>query len=163
MAPLRLAIALSILLESTAAFTSPHGSRLTTAFVTATRLRAESDNLYNDFDNDDIEDEDDYIDSTELGDWRKFRMNLAETGTASDKKTSSEAPRKSVSKENEEVLRSQSKTLAEEYESGIWAHEAPKVCIFYLVSYAYFLTTQCSLAHTPVLARSRGPRRTPAS
>ena len=89
------------------------------------------DNFYNDFDKedeDDDEEDDEYIDSAELGDWRKFRMNLAETGTPSDKKTSSEAPRKSVSKENEEVLRSQSKTLAEEYESGIWAHEAPKVC-----------------------------------
>jgi hypothetical protein len=92
-----------------------------------------SDNFYNDFgdsafgqgDNDDEED-DDYIDTEQLGDWRTFRMNLAETGSPTDKK-SSDAPRKSVSKENEALLRTQSKLLADEYEKGIWAHDTAKV------------------------------------
>mmetsp|Transcript_4317 Transcript_4317/g.7196 ORF Transcript_4317/g.7196 Transcript_4317/m.7196 type:complete len:453 (+) Transcript_4317:113-1471(+) len=124
-------IALTVVLqrlESTCGFTSPHASRLAVS-SRGSILYAGADNLYNDFDekdDDDDEEEDEYIDTAELGDWRTFRMNLAETGTASDKKTNSEAPRKSVSKENEQLLRSQSKTLAEEYESGIWAHEAPK-------------------------------------
>ena len=124
-------------LECSSGFTSPLGSR-GAAFVSSyhhssSKLHS-SENFYNDFeesgnDDDDDEDDDGYIDTEELGDWRKFRMNLAETGTPSDKKTT-EAPRKSVSKENEEVLRSQSNFLADEYETGMWAHEAPKVCVY---------------------------------
>ena len=96
-----------------------------------------SENFYNDFedesidagnddDDDDEEEDDDYIDTEQLGDWRTFRLNLAETGNPTDKK-SKDARRKSVSKENEEVLRSQSIFLADEYEKGMWAHDTAKV------------------------------------
>ena len=72
------------------------------------------------------DEDDDYIDTAQLGDWRTFRMNLAETGNPTDKKPKN-ASRKSVSVENEEVLRSQSKSLADEYQQGIWAHETAMV------------------------------------
>jgi hypothetical protein len=90
-----------------------------------------SDNFFNDFGDSafgqgDEEEDDDYIDTEQLGDWRTFRMNLAETGSPTDKKTS-DAPRKSVSKENEALLRTQSQLLADEYEKGIWAHDTAKV------------------------------------
>ena len=47
-----------------------------------------SENFYNDFEDesidagndDDDEEDDDYIDTEQLGDWRTFRLNLAETG-----------------------------------------------------------------------------------
>lgn len=113
------------------------GSRVrrdSVAPVTSYKLYG-SNNFYNDFgdsafgqsENNDDEEDDDYIDTEQLGDWRTFRMNLAETGSPTDKK-SSVAPRKSVSKENEALLRTQSKLLADEYEKGIWAHDTAKVC-----------------------------------
>jgi len=114
----------------------------------ASSSSSSSDNFYNDFegygadgdDGDAIDDaidssnsnsasnsnsnkqDDEYIDSENLGDWRTFRMNLAETGVPTDKKQK-DIPRKSVSKENEAVLRSQSKLLFDEYETGVWSHQ----------------------------------------
>ena len=88
---------------------------------------------------DDDDDDDDEYDDIQLGDWRQFRMNLAETGIktpqdvrkpAEDKDESansaiSEEPKRprSVSKKNEELLKSQNQQLADEYLSGVWAHE----------------------------------------
>jgi hypothetical protein len=88
-------------------------------------------NFYDDFGEGSIggdqdEDEDDYIDSNELGDWRKFRKNLSERGSPTDMEID-DNPLKPVSKENLDVLRSQSKSLADEYLKGIWAHEIAEV------------------------------------
>jgi hypothetical protein len=127
-------------LEYAAGFTSgsplsPLRSRIAARSASVTKLLS-SENFYNDFDDESIDagnsndndddDDDDYIDSERLGDWRTFRMNLAVTGSPTDKKSSG-TPRKSVSKENEEVLRSQSKLLADEYANGMWAHDTAKV------------------------------------
>ena len=109
------------------------GSSISSGPDSITKLLS-SENFYNDFDDESInagdgeeeEDEDEYIDTDQLGDWRTFRMNLAETGSPTDKKPK-DSPRKSVSKENEEVLRSQSKFLAEEYEKGMGAHDTATV------------------------------------
>jgi len=95
-----------------------------------------------DDDDDNDDNDDDYDDDIELGDWRAFRMNLAETGiktpeemkAASDEvPTSSKKDKlettntskrpKSVSKRNEELLQNQNEKLAEEYLKGVWAHE----------------------------------------
>lgn len=132
-----LALAFLLHIEAAAGFTVITPLVAFRAASSTTRSYSSSgENFYNDFegfdndgDNDDEEeDSDGYIDSDDLGDWRKFRMNLAESGSPTDKK-SGDSPRKSVSKENEEVLRSQSTVLADEYESGIWAHEAPAVSV----------------------------------
>jgi len=88
---------------------------------------------------DDDDDDDDDIDLESLGDWRQFRATLATSGVqtlgedSSDDSSATEessdpaekSTRKSVSKENEALLKSQSDILYKEYESGIWAHEAP--------------------------------------
>ena len=99
------------------------------------------------------DDDDDYIDEESLGDWRSFRMNLANSAAAStstststidgidlsedsssskistaadDDTTASSAPErpKSVSKQNEQLLSAQNSALAEEYINGVWAHES---------------------------------------
>jgi len=70
----------------------------------------------------DKEDEDDYIDDANLGDWRKFRSTLVDSGISGNG-SSVERP-KSVSKANEELLNQQSKKLAKEYKDGVWAHES---------------------------------------
>jgi hypothetical protein len=99
--------------------------------------------FYNDFGSDDQgdedEDEDDTIDPDQLGDWRLFRKNLAaaaasiqdENTTATTTTTSVESSQmpKTVSKLNEQVLRSQSPTLYEEYVGGVWAHTTSVVRI----------------------------------
>lgn len=81
-----------------------------------------------------IEDEDNYdededeVDLSSLGDWRKFRMNLAETGAETSPSSSTESVSsqpKSVSKRNEALLTSQNSKLAREYLSGVWAHAVP--------------------------------------
>lgn len=86
--------------------------------------------LYNDFDDqgeDDEEeddDEDDLIDADSLGDWRAFRRNLAgSTESSEESGTVDKSPKKSVSKENEALLQLQNEELAEEYRTGVWAHE----------------------------------------
>lgn len=93
------------------------------------------------------EDEDDYIDDADLGDWRSFRKTLVDSGLSSEtsdegyigeqtpssdsgssdidaSKGSTVDRPKSVSKKNEELLKSQSEELAKEYRDGVWAHEA---------------------------------------
>jgi len=99
----------------------------------------------------DEDSDDESIDPNSLGDWRAFRMNLANTDINSGESsstssidgidledeskdsstvgvsasTSSTASRpKSVSAQNEELLNSQSAKLAEEYLNGVWAHES---------------------------------------
>jgi len=97
---------------------------------------------------DDDNGDDDSIDPNSLGDWRTFRMNLANSGlsststssvdgidleeseessavvsTAAEAKPSSTRP-KSVSKKNEQLLSTQNSALAEEYRNGVWAHES---------------------------------------
>lgn len=68
--------------------------------------------FYNDFEGfDDDDDDEGYIDTNQLGDWRAFRKSLG-----------GETQVKSVSKENEDVLRAQSKALADEYTTEVWAH-----------------------------------------
>ena len=75
---------------------------------------------------DDEEDEDDAdIDIDLLGDWRAFRMNLA-GGEDKESGRGKPAERKSVSKQNEELLKTQNLDLAEEYISKVWVHEAPQ-------------------------------------
>lgn len=98
-------------------------------------------------DNDDDDDDDEYIDETSLGNWRSFRATLVgsssiissspedgllldkddqndidTTKNVSSKETITSKRSKSVSKENENLLRSQSDILAEEYKD-IWCHE----------------------------------------
>ena len=87
-------------------------------FGVSSRLFNEPPTFYNDFEdftiddnNDDGNNEDEYIDTEKLGDWRAFRKSLS-----GDKATVS------VSKENEDILRTQSEALADEYTSEVWAH-----------------------------------------
>lgn len=110
------------------------------------RVRARPSSVLRASTNDDDEDDDEI----ELGDWRAFRSNLAETGirtpddaarddaadddgdetTTAAAASSLEPPRRrprSVSRANEELLRTQSSNLAEEYASGAWAHEIGEV------------------------------------
>lgn len=65
---------------------------------------------------DDDEDDDDYIDTEALGDWRDFRRTLVPSGSSVK-----------ICEENEQVLASQSPELAAEYRTGVWAHETPTV------------------------------------
>ena len=81
-----------------------------------------NDNSNNDGKNSNNEEEE-YIDTDGLGDWRAFRLNLAESGVASASTTRTKTVPKSISKENEEILRSQSQELADEFSTGVWAHE----------------------------------------
>jgi len=96
------------------------------------------DTFDNDYDNEEE------INPSNLGDWRTFRMNLAESGLPtkprgtlptempsrsdnlpSDMKQNNAMKPKSVSKENENILKVQNKKLADEYLSGVWAHSTP--------------------------------------
>ena len=89
----------------------------------------------------DDDDDDDMIDVDSLGDWRAFRRSLAANSSSS---SSSEQERltvpsqvaapsrsKTVSRENEELLETQSRELADEYRKGVWAHETSvvRVCV----------------------------------
>jgi hypothetical protein len=84
-------------------------------------------NFYNDFegynvdDDEEEEEEDDDFLLVDDRDWRNFRKNLVQEQGAEDKTPTS------VSRENEEVLESQSPDLYTEYKQGIWAHETPTV------------------------------------
>jgi ABC-type nitrate/sulfonate/bicarbonate transport system ATPase subunit len=89
-------------------------------------------------DDDDDEEEDDFIDTESLGDWRTVRRNLAlgqqdrdESPKTKTKKT------KSVSKENEEILLQQNEDLAQEYITGVWAHEVATVSAVVLLLSCY--------------------------
>ncbi|GKY90370.1 hypothetical protein MPSEU_000011000 [Mayamaea pseudoterrestris] len=91
--------------------------------------------FYDDFDDEESlenQDKDEIIDPDSLGDWRLFRRNLAAmTATSSDSSSplldtsvpvkTTQRPR-SVSKLNEEILKTQSESLHEEYTTGVWAH-----------------------------------------
>jgi hypothetical protein len=81
-----------------------------------------------DEEDDDEEEEDDFIDTESLGDWRTVRRNLAlgQQEGAESPKTKPKKP-KSVSKENEEILLQQNEHLAQEYITGVWAHEVATV------------------------------------
>lgn len=93
----------------------------------------------------DDDEEEESIDPDSLGDWRAFRMNLANSDpssaaassidgldleSADDPSASATFPTtvtsrpKSVSKENEELLTAQNSAMAEEYLNGVWAHES---------------------------------------
>jgi len=76
-----------------------------------------------DDDDDDDDEDDDYIDTDSLGDWRNFRRSLA-MGTNDDEGASDSiiSNEREVT-ENEKVLEKQNKELAEEYASGVWAHQ----------------------------------------
>jgi hypothetical protein len=76
----------------------------------------------------DEDDDEDFGDT--LGDWRKFRASLIDSGLPSsssgddedDEKAPSPPKKKSVSEENENLLAQQNPELANEYRSGVWAH-----------------------------------------
>lgn len=79
---------------------------------------------------DEEDDDEDEIDPDSLGDWRAFRRNLSfssdgdSTGSdSSEAAVSKKNKARAVSKENEELLKSQSSQLGQEYVSGVWAHE----------------------------------------
>ena len=75
-------------------------------------------------DDDEEDDDDDAIDVDSLGDWRDFRRNLA--GMTSESSAASTNNRKGCA-ENEQVLRTQNEVLANEYKTGVWAHETSTV------------------------------------
>ncbi len=98
-----------------------------------------------DFDDGDDDEDDEYIEDTDLGDWRSFRNTLVDTGISyetaeegyldpdevkkeeskvSTTKTDAVERPTSVSKANEKLLEEQSEMLAKEYKGGVWAHEA---------------------------------------
>mmetsp|Transcript_110192 Transcript_110192/g.318487 ORF Transcript_110192/g.318487 Transcript_110192/m.318487 type:complete len:465 (-) Transcript_110192:212-1606(-) len=72
---------------------------------------------------DDDDDDDDYIDTDSLGDWRNFRRSLSMLEEGNEDPEQKKEATKTVSKENEELLRSQNEALHEEYMTGVWAHE----------------------------------------
>jgi hypothetical protein len=97
-----------------------------------------------DIDSDDDDEIDDaVIDVDALGDWRTFRRNLvaasASTTAATTATTFSQLEEfqeeqvsptfvpTSVSKDNEDLLWSQSEDLAREYTTGVWAHTTATV------------------------------------
>ena len=73
------------------------------------------------------EDDDEIMDADALGDWRTVRQKLltADKDKASDNANDKNAA--SISKQNQQLLASQSKQLAEEYKSYVWAHETATV------------------------------------
>jgi len=83
---------------------------------------------YDDDKEEEEDDDDDMIDPDSLGDWRAFRRNLAVS--SSDPKKEEKTPSKrSVSRQNEELLSSQNEELANEYKTGVWAHETSTVSV----------------------------------
>jgi len=100
-----------------------------------------------DYDDDDDDEDDDLIDADALGDWRTFRRNLATSASAgagpdvgdlweeeatlslpattavtAEQQRQQKANRSVVSRENEELLKTQNEVLAEEYVNDVWAH-----------------------------------------
>jgi hypothetical protein len=84
--------------------------------------------------NEEEDDDDDDVDVGDtLGDWRKFRASLIDSGLPSgdddedddeskNKKAAPPPKTKSASEENENLLAQQNPELANEYRSGVWAH-----------------------------------------
>lgn len=91
-----------------------------------------ADTFYNDFEgyNEEDDDDDDFL-LVDDRDWRTFRKNLSMKEGDVDRPSS-------VSKENEEVLESQSKSLYKEYKKGIWAHETPTVSAINVIALFYW-------------------------
>ena len=138
--------------------------------------------FYNDFnqgqDDDDSDDEDDdEIDPDSLGDWRLFRKNLASAAMSSSSTSSSEQlganvmnpttsttqrPR-SVSKPNEEILKTQSEALYDEYVREAWAHTIARVRSVGLLAPCYVGSSiSCCLVALFIIARSWWSRCSPA-
>jgi hypothetical protein len=87
-------------------------------------------------DEDDDDDDDDFSSSPSMTKTSTTNNNEANELSKKKKlstttKTSSKSV-KSVSKDNEELLKSQNKDLAKEYVTGVWAHEIPTVCLIEL-------------------------------
>ena len=88
------------------------------------------------FDDEDDDDDDDLIDPDSLGDWRTFRRNLAAGITSGITEAAEGQPETttqktvSVSKENEDLLKTQNEELAKEYLSGVWAHTTSTVSLW---------------------------------
>jgi hypothetical protein len=105
-------------------------------------------------DDGDIDDEDEYLNVDELGDWKELRRKLVTTTAgvsgASDgggsqakdesviqkqgkvdgknsKASSSKSKSSTACKENAAMIETQCEDLAEEYRSGVWAHPTPTV------------------------------------
>lgn len=85
---------------------------------------------------DEDDDEDEYIDTDSLGDWRNFRRSLAigtteEDDGSSGKKDSTTASMMASNEreitDNERILENQNHDLAEEYASGVWVHKISTV------------------------------------
>jgi len=91
-----------------------------------------------DDEDDDDEDDDEYIDTDSLGDWRNFRRSLAmgtndedgstksvidDSSTAAATTTTTTKSNERDVTENEKILGKQNNELAEEYASGVWAHQ----------------------------------------
>ena len=135
------ALVLLALLASTEGFslTPQTSSRISCRTSSSAVLRQRQSPLYystfdgdEDEEDEDDDDDDEIIDADSLGDWRTFRRNLASApteGAASQlEEFGASVPKtKSVSKANEKLLRSQNEKLAEEYISGVWAHETSTV------------------------------------
>lgn len=70
------------------------------------------------------DDDDDDMEDVDLGDWRKFRASLIDTGisTGEEEKNKEKESKPSVADKNEQLLEKQNAQLAEEYRSGVWAH-----------------------------------------
>ena len=66
--------------------------------------------------------DDEEIDDSSLGDWRKFRASLIDGGLPGSTEQKEKPSKKSVAEKNEELLAQQNEKLAEEYRSGVWAH-----------------------------------------
>jgi hypothetical protein len=113
-----LAAAIPAFFQETEAFSSPStipASRLLQASSNRCLPRPSTAIYATDEDDDDDDDYDD-MESSNLGDWRKFRASLIDEGLPGENNE------KSVATENEALLEQQNKELAEEYRSGIWAH-----------------------------------------
>jgi len=132
------------------AFTTPRRRSLPSHMRRRTVRIMMSDTKDDDYNNNNDDDDESIIDPNTLGDWRKFRMNLANSNAAvgdssdslidgvdlmtnSQQTMSTVIPTaaaaasirpKSVSKKNEELLAAQNADLAEEYFHGVWAHES---------------------------------------
>jgi hypothetical protein len=87
----------------------------------STAIYATDDDNDDDDDDDDDGDDDDEMDSSDLGDWRKFRASLID-GEEDFSSSPQAAKKKSVAVQNEALLEQQNKELAAEYRSGVWAH-----------------------------------------
>ncbi len=95
-------------------------------------------------DEEEEDDDDDFIDTDSLGDWRNFRRSLAMDETHDDNDSDDESAASKKKKDstvasllenerevtdNERVLEEQNPALAEEYGTGVWAHQVSTVSV----------------------------------